>query len=410
MSKIRDLIFFISLFASYIYFSVEAVFGENLIGADDSPPSYKYYCIICFISFFIVFYYQVKVLKVNRRMLFSFFVISIYILSSFINGYWNMKSGLCLIAFCLPASCMGIYYSRTHLYGHLMKYFDLLIPFMSMSLVFMLSNLVMVAAEGIKQYSQIISNLAAMCYLFDIFILAFGHKYERFHFATTKWYRYFCFLLIPLYVFVIFFSGGRGGAVIVFVGTLILLIITKQSLKKIMGLTIVISLCVYFIISQLDDSLIAMLEVNADRLFSYISSEGLDMSQTSNRDSVFETAMVFISDSPLWGYGLFGYYDVLGYYPHNLFLEILLQGGAIFLVFSLWALWIMFIKLCKMQKNNNSLYLLLPFIIYPFVQLLFTGSYMETPFFWFSVMFVVNYDVSSKNTMIESSVRLNNSF
>jgi O-antigen ligase len=159
-----------------------------------------------------------------------------------------------------------------------------------------------------------------------------------------------------------------------------------------------------------DDSLIAMLEVNADRLFSYISSEGLDMSQTSNRDSVFETAMVFISDSPLWGYGLFGYYDVLGYYPHNLFLEILLQGGAIFLVFSLWALWIMFIKLCKMQKNNNSLYLLLPFIIYPFVQLLFTGSYMETPFFWFSVMFVVNYDVSSKNTMIESSVRLNNSF
>lgn len=404
MLKFKNIIFFVALFASQIYFCFEAIFGNNLLGAEEAPASYKYYCIICFVLFFLVYFFESPKIGLTGRMLMSYFIIGIYVFASFVSGYWNVKSGLCLIAFCLPASCLGIYYARTKSYVSLMKYIDLFIPFMAISLVYMLFDMVSVAIDGIKQYSQSISNMASLCYLFTLFILAFGDTYDRFKPFTSKWYRYFYYFLLPFLLFVIFFSGGRGGFVIVFIGTFLYFLVTKHSIKKLLLGLILIGGVLYvgslFLPNILGDDLGNMLTLNFERVFSYISSSGIDMSETSNRDDVFVTALACIDNSPIIGYGLYGYLDVFGYYPHNIVLEILLQGGYLFLFVAILVAISLFVKFLYIQRKDKATHVLLPFIIYPFVQLLYTGSYMENPFFWFSVMFIFNYNIRTKRESI----------
>lgn len=407
MTRFKDVIFCIMLFASIIYFSFEALLGNNLLGVDEAPSSYKIYCIVCFTVFFLFYFCEAHRFKLTSRVLISYLIIGIYILASFVRGYWNVKAGLCLIAFCLPASCIGIYYARTRTFVRLMKYLDILIPFLAASLVFMTFDMISVAADGIKQYSQDISNIASLCYLFSLFVIVYGDTYERFKICSLRWYKYLYYILLPYFLFIIFFSGGRGGFVIVFIGTLLVFFLKKPPLMKVLkaiGIICVAVYVVFLIIKPLwDDSLLSMLQFNFERIFSYISSSGLDMSETSNRDLVYNSAFECIGNSPIWGYGLYGYIDVFGYYPHNIFLELLMQGGLLYLTVALLFAITMINKLLIMQKRDKSIYVLLPFMIFPCVQLQFTGSYMENPFFWFSLMFIFNFDIGSKKIDNHSS-------
>lgn len=74
-------------------------------------------------------------------------------------------------------------------------------------------------------------------------------------------------------------------------------------------------------------------------------------------------AIEAIIRNPL-GYGLDGSYAVLGYYPHNIFLEVLISFGIIGLVLFLPIVWILLASTCffMMHRFSNPAYLELAFI------------------------------------------------
>src|SRR5690606_30091320 len=79
-------------------------------------------------------------------------------------------------------------------------------------------------------------------------------------------------------------------------------------------------------------------EKSFSRVFSYISSEGIEWDSTSGRNDLYEKAIEYISKSPIIGYGVFGMFSEFGFYPHNLILEVLLQGGLVYLILILFCL------------------------------------------------------------------------
>lgn len=74
-------------------------------------------------------------------------------------------------------------------------------------------------------------------------------------------------------------------------------------------------------------------------------------------------AIEAILRNPL-GYGLDGSYAILGYYPHNIFLEVLISLGIVGLVLFLPIVWILLASTCFLMKQrfSNPAYLALAFL------------------------------------------------
>ena len=201
---------------------------------------------------------------------------------------------------------------------------------------------------------------------------------------------------------VIFFSGGRGGLVVITFGILAVMVL-KLSVRKFLTITLIIVLSLYLMVTLLQnvDFLFKDRVIESSmRLISYIVDGGIDFSKTSNRDIYYGQAIEYISQRPIFGYGLFGvidhspdpYFGLPGlYYPHNLFLEVLLHGGIIYLaVFLTIFIWFGY-KFYRMIACDVSQILLLPFFSYSFVQLMFSGTYLQETLFWFVFAYVMAY-------------------
>ena len=87
---------------------------------------------------------------------------------------------------------------------------------------------------------------------------------------------------------------------------------------------------------------------------------------------------------------------------HNIFLDILVQGGIILMILFLFVMFSFFKKLHKILKYDSKSNVILIFVIYSFTLLLFSGTYLQDPFFWFSLAYVFNY--SFKPQVIHSNI------
>ena len=135
----------------------------------------------------------------------------------------------------------------------------------------------------------------------------------------------------------------------------------------------------------------------------YIDSSGINMDGTSNRGMFYEKALNIFSENILFGHGIFRYTIRAGeFYAHNIFLDILVQGGIILMILFLFLLLCFFNKLRKILKYDSKSNLILIFVIYSFTQLLFTGIYLQDTFFWFSLAYVFSY--SFKPQLIHNNI------
>ena len=127
--------------------------------------------------------------------------------------------------------------------------------------------------------------------------------------------------------------------------------------------------------------------------------------RTSGRNYVYQDAIKAIENNPL-GYGMFSYEKQLPEqpYPHNLFLEWAMQWGVLYAIFQILFILLLFIYFRRWLLRDESLIILVPIIVYQFTLLLFSGSYMQEPLYWFSIAFLLSFNtkknfVCKKNTL-----------
>lgn len=201
------------------------------------------------------------------------------------------------------------------------------------------------------------------------------------------------YILLGVQFFCAILYAGRGGAILSIAYVISYYLYKNRqtdnfSNKLFMTLLYLLGLVILFI------SLGYFIDANPElqrrfaRLFSYIGSEGLDMGQTSNRGTIYSKALDFIVESPIFGYGLLGYLFLPGLnrYPHNIALEMLIEGGIIYLL--LWGLIIiMGLKKITRLKSENKYKIFLVMALFAVIKLSFSGSYSYEMLFWFSVVF-----------------------
>lgn len=402
---IKALVYTNILVCQTLFFSIYAILGLTYAGSGESSIYTLYLVLSSFLAYGLVFWELIRrgTFKPILAVIFSIPIIFLFFVflapaHSFVKNQTEL-----FFVLVIPASLVGYIVSRTNTLYLINRgfIFSAIVVFIAvLKIIPMLANLRVYELTdffGGGQY-QAFSYFCAFS-----FLTLLRYYLSQGNLKLWVQFLYVCVLLV-LFAGVIL-SGGRGGLMVVFVG-LTVFIIRKKGLLKFVKYFVSIAFIGFILLYLAKESNFSFSErigESFDRLFSFISSDGIDMEGTSNRDDFYNIAIDKISDSLILGYGLFGLVGVLGsYYPHNIFLEVLLQGGLIYLVLFLTLMAWFFYKLARLIKLKKDEDIILIPTVYWSVLLLFSSSYLQEPFFWFSLSYVLSYPFGSiKNKEIE---------
>lgn len=393
------------LCSSILYYCIMVFMGTSYAGAETSS-SYLYSILACDLII-VYFYIQNNVLNSPSSKELCFVLILLFILFDYyvISGSKRdllIKTFLC---YSLPSALCGLTMYKARLIEYLCKWSSIVMLVITayglMSLTSIPNVLLNDMSIGGGAGSQALSYSVAFAFSINWCNILFGdERLFKFGFENYKFYRLFSIILIFAQIIIILISGGRGGFVLFLVSFLILLWLKIRNntsrINKVATTFILILLSGIVVVQFLPDSIKDLVFSGAERTFSYVSKSGIDMTQTSNRDDVYNDAIALFKQSPLFGYGFFYYVDEykIGY-PHNLFLEWLLQGGVIFCFICSILMLKFLVKLKRIIMTGHNKIILI-YALYPLVQLMFTGSYVGSGFLWFSVAYVYMYNQQTK--------------
>ena len=389
-----------SIFSSILFFSIISILRVSYLGGE-SNNSYLYASAMSFLFsiFVVVPYFFKKASRIPHLVVVILVIAGIFILASF-EGYIGSRTLNLFTVFSLPNILIGTYLGSQSGLSRITKWLDIVMLIITLGLIMSLDEFLMAMYMGDKGYSQDKSYFACLAFLLNLFLLQFGHKFQRFSFTSNKSYMYICSLLLPVQVLLLLISGGRGGFVALAVGVIFFFHCVRETGVKNTGRFLSIAfgaiIAIIFLGSMLSSHFLELLSNSIDRIFSYISSSGIDLTQTSHRDEVYEVSIKRILERPFLGYGFFSYSEVLGEwpYPHNLFLEWILQGGVFFFIFFFIFLLKQIKKLYANLLMDESLIMLIPLLFYSLSELMFSATYICMPLFWFCMAYLFNY----KNT------------
>lgn len=235
---------------------------------------------------------------------------------------------------------------------------------------------------------QIVSYIAAMAFGFSLCRIRFKPSFG-YAFFKSRSYNMLAYIFALLQAVICVAGGGRGGFVMLIFLASIIALYSMSNIRRLIGYGILVLISIIVTISLLGSFLE---ESGAARAMSIFTGEGDD--RDNLRTELYSMTIDYFYSSPIWGHGIFSQYNwcqkVLEQpYCHNFFLELLIQGGLI--LFLLGAIiTIRFAKFShKLVKKDRDYTFLIPLYSYSFIMLMFSGTYLTTPMFWFVVIFVL---------------------
>lgn len=351
----------------------------------------------CFFSFLI------KPFRINVPLLVSILAV-VYICVSFLLIYFSFNDinervtnfFSYFIIWSLPAFLFGIVVGHSKLLGEIEKTLDVLMLVLSAVVIvngvfyFSVGGRTSSSVSGSSNY-QTMSYVSALAFALDYYLLTQGNTItRRSFFANNRLYRALCMILLPLQLLSLIVTGGRGGFVLLCVYFIYITLLRSREFTS-RRKKITICFCFFFGIGFLLVSSNEALQIGFERITQFIGAEGIDWSGTSNRDIVYSTALKYIKERPVLGWGIFGYLNNMDN-PHNIFLELLLGGGAVYFLAACTFLGLLLIKYHYMAKRKPEFRIMFIFFLYGFVMLMFSGTYLVSPELWVFIGVVASYN------------------
>ena len=238
-----------------------------------------------------------------------------------------------------------------------------------------------------------------------------GLNYQNISYYMAFAFSYFCYLLFfsnagnkhrnryvsLLYLFFIVFcvlvclmSGGRGGFVLIVFDALFLFYLynpgNSQGRIRVYVFMFFLSILLFSVLSHFD-------VLNSDGMQRVLSN----LTEDSAREDLYQSAFDAFLSSPIIGNGVGSIWWTVGYYSHNIVLDLLAEVGIIGMLFFVLILAKTFFSLMNWQKSTPVLVLFLMIFVNNIVFCFFSG-------YWFGAMqlfFVCAFVYCLKQTNIE---------
>lgn len=402
MKKYEVILLTFALFGELIFWGFYVLTGRVYGGAgvDNSFSSFMMLVDIIPLAFFIKYLMSAKSKK-NVGLVIAVLLLILAILlfeADFSFSFTLVKSW---VAYSIPGALIGILLAKYDAGDYFAKWLEPIMLFLTAEGIRSMSLILAVSYTEVNEYGigvQSLSYYCAFAFAINLYFLLFGNELkDRFKYAQTSIYKAISVVLLVVQIVVSLSSGGRGGFVLAVISAAVLVYkkFTKRG-SNVLSTSLMFAMMIaalLVIVSLLPENISDAVSTGSKRTFSYITNEGIDMSQTSNRDDVYGDAWIDIQKKPILGYGLLMKGSFIEKsWPHNIFLEVLLQGGVVYMIFFLIVMISLYKKLRLMLKRGHSLFIV-TIALYPGVMLLFSGSYIATELFWFVVSYIYCYDV-----------------
>lgn len=391
IDKVKYFIYSFCFLGQELFTSICFIIGYE---QRESDPIYFYYMIGLFLITMV--FVITDLFKFGKRVSYLVFIIPlIYTLIFFIDYSlesshyeWTTKLYEFFILFCLPPIFVAGLMNAGKDICYLYKYIDSLMYIIAIGMALSIPKMISLG-ELLHGYNDV-AYLSAVSFGFLYYGLV-SKNADRIKLFNTGIFRIISIVMCGLLIISSLSSGGRGGTVLLL---FLFVIISFKYLGhgKLLRLLLFFPLLLiaFFLVSSVftDSIFSGILDNGMNRAFSYIGPNGIDMTQTSNRDISYSEAMERIRQNPVVGYGIFHTIGAFGY-PHNIFLEILEGGGIIYLIIWLIIFIVCIRKAVKLIKKNDKYFFLIPLFSYPLVNLLFSSSYMMMGLFWFTIVYLL---------------------
>ena len=383
------------IFSSLLFFLIPPIIGFNYGGKDDSTL-FVTYNVTVFVVSILVFVAKDIHDGITGKEVMTLLFVGLYIVSGLILGNPN---AIKMIPLVVPSILVAMHYARHPDMRDFLRLLSPVVPLLGIGLLFGTRTMLMGIADGTVIYSQELSYQSAIVYLLTLYIMFYGkHLYRPSSFYQSTIYKTILALVLVECVIIGLISGGRGGFLEIMVISILFYLTGHIKIgyflkrRFVHALIAAIILLIFFWDKII--RIMSMIIRGSERVFNYMTSGGINVEAYSDREEIMVDVYKYIYDSPLLGNGIWGYLNLTNSYPHNFFVEVLLQGGLIFLTVWLGILVNLYGKMKRCYKRDHSLLLIIMLFVYAFVELQFSATYTQQGYFWFGLIFFFNIKIS----------------
>lgn len=392
----------VSILAVPLFFSIMGLFGLEYEGSESSSVYVIYVVLIATFSMLTYLYASIKKGFLKQELILIAIIIVLFVLHIFWVIFDPVQTVLIpdfLIFFLLlglPGFFSAATITKLNLMVHVIRIMEVMLLIIASGVI---AFSVIPTLAGVRTASLAGASYQALSY-YSAFIFGMLLAYNtqiptsfRFTWTKSKWYSGFIYVVMISCVIGTLLGGGRGAFLLLIAYFLIYLVslffihkITLNSLLRgfIRLVLIIISISLFVDFFGKKD----FIQSGFTRATQFISSDGgINLAEgSSGRDVVYQVAIEYIDKNPISGYGPFGFREKT-IQAHNIFLEILLQFGLIGLIIFITLIIILIIKAVK----NRSVFSFWVFclLLYPIVNLMFSGAYLHDPIFIFGISLLV---------------------
>ena len=207
--------------------------------------------------------------------------------------------------------------------------------------------------------------------------------------SKKKIYKLMCVTAIIVNMISLLHSGGRGAvialaAVFAFVVITSLRNLTVKKVFTIASATIIVAVVAVQLIRTVPVFQDAL--SGTTRTFSYIQDDGISL---DNRTDLYRDSMDLIEASPIIGYGVGSSYYFLGSYPHNLFMELMIDGGIPYTLLISATMLYRLVQWYKYYLTHEKIRLVVAMLVMNLMNLMVSGTYYNNHWFWLLMFFDV---------------------
>lgn len=354
-----------------------------------------------------------------RYVLFSGFILALLVIISQrkSNNFLENRLNSSLIVFLL-ATFIYIFFALISFFYNLDQVIALEKMATLIFLIFLvISVVVMVSCLKLHEFFSIISIffiLVGILYALPIYLSVISGAYRGdvnfsgpnvttrilFFASCSSIYRFFLnkkaiyFILTILFLFSIVLVGSRGGLVGAVLILFLLFTIKKISIikKEKMKFNISLKNILYVLVGLVTVFFIykPVKRVFMERVVgTTFSDNGI---YTAGRDIIYADAIKMIKEKPIFGYGIDSFSVYTGHvYPHNLFLEMMVEVGIIGAIF--FAIFVFFSIMILFKMIKSPLFIFSGLPLYMIIVQMFSGEFYDFRYYFLWMIPLLNYGI-----------------
>lgn len=391
------LLYLLVLFITEIYYTSVALWNLNY-----SSSLYRGLCLLIAVIVICVYLFDIVKNGMCKYELLMILIISfIPVLSVLTISIFGEANSVAVntiqnfIVRCVPAFLMGLHIAKKDGINLIIKWVDPLVIYLNVCIIKVILSESFITTVGRRvefrgtNYQEF-SYLCTLALGLNLFMLFYNKN--SFKIFDNKLYKVIRYLYLFLQIFGIIYGTGRGAFVLMLVyicyAPYLLFVYHKLNPKTLIIFVASTMLGIGFFTVA---SNISQFQYGLNKSLSLMApGGGINWGETSGRLPIYQTSIDRFVESPLFGHGVDSifYLSHTGYYSHNIYLDLLVEGGLIYLlIFSYILIKTIYLLYKYVKKDIINNFVCICFL-YSFVMLNFSGSYLKEACLWFTIAFV----------------------